>query len=252
MCRVAPTLILLPGLHGTADLFGPLLDVIPKEIPRRCISYPVEQLLSYDQLLHRIEDELRDEPSMVLIAESFSGPLAIRFAATHPRRVRALVLCASFIRLPRPPLIRRIMAPLLFHLPVSTAALRRYLVGHQTPREVVLDVRNRLRGSDSTVLLARLRESFRVDCSDALACCSMPLLYLRGNEDRVMPRAAMDPILAIRPDALVRTMPGPHMLLEARPDECWREIERFLTTPPRHFPGDAYYQNDTERRAGRR
>ena len=42
---------------------------------------------------------------MVLIAESFSGPLAIRFAAANPDRVRALILCASFIRLPKPPLI---------------------------------------------------------------------------------------------------------------------------------------------------
>jgi pimeloyl-[acyl-carrier protein] methyl ester esterase len=223
-----PTLILLPGLHGTADLFAPFLNVIPAEFPRRVISYPSDKTLSYDQLLDRIGEELKEESTLVLIAESFSGPLAVRFAADHPERVKAIVLVASFVRLPRPPWQRRLLAPLLFRLPISIIALRRYLAGPQAPRDVVVDLRNSLRHSRPAVLLARLRESFRVDCSDALSRCPMPLLYLAGTEDHLMPRQALDTILAIRPDTLVVTIPGSHMLLQTKPAECWREIAPFV------------------------
>ncbi len=152
-----PTLILLPGLHGTADLFEAFLKVVPAEFPRQAISYPTEQYLPYDQLLTRLEEELKAERSLVLIAESFSGPLAVRFAAAHPRRVRAVVLCASFVRLPLPPWYERLLAPILFRLPISLAALRRYLMGSEAAREVLLTVRQSLRQSRPKVLLAPAR-----------------------------------------------------------------------------------------------
>jgi len=223
-----PTLILLPGLHGTADLFDGFLKVIPAEFPRRAISYPSDEYLSHDRLLEYIQEQTKEDKSLVLIAESFSGPLAVRFAAAHPDRVRAIVLCASFIRLPQPPWRRRLLAPLLFHLPILTAALRRYLVGPQAPRELVVRLRESLRQSRPSVLLARLRESFRADCTDALAHCRMPLLYLAGSEDRLIPSAVVDPIRAVRPDTIVVTIAGPHMLLQTQPAGCWREIHRFL------------------------
>src|SRR4051812_4389167 len=94
------SLILLPGLHGTADLFLPLLAAIPPDLPTRIISYPTHEPLSYDDLLRLIDTQLSNEESIVLIAESFSGPLALRYAAMHPARVRAVILCASFIRSP--------------------------------------------------------------------------------------------------------------------------------------------------------
>jgi pimeloyl-ACP methyl ester carboxylesterase len=69
---------------------------------RSHLSYPPDQTLSYDALLEVIEQQLRFEKEMVLIAESFSGPLAVRFAAAHPTRIKAVVLVASFVKLPVP------------------------------------------------------------------------------------------------------------------------------------------------------
>jgi pimeloyl-ACP methyl ester carboxylesterase len=248
-----PSLILLPGLAGTAELFGPFLNIVPEGFPRRVISYPNEESLSYDQLLSRMTEELKEERSMVLIAESFGGPLSVRFAADHPDRVKAIVLCASFIRLPRPPWLQRILGRLLFHLPVSVAALRRYLAGDQASEMVLTELRNSLRHSRPSVLLARLHESFRVDCREALSRCSMPLLYLAGSEDRLMPRQAIDPIRAVRPDVMVVTLDGPHMLLQTEPDACWLAISQFLgaaglipfSTSPIAAPGESVHKTPT-------
>jgi pimeloyl-ACP methyl ester carboxylesterase len=225
---MAPRLILFPGLHGTADLFAPLLEAIPRTFARRAISYPSDAILPYTDLIHFLEDTLRDEASVVLIAESFSGPLAIRFAAAHSGRVQALVLCASFVRLPRPPWHRRLLAPILFRLPPLAPALRHFLAGSDASPAMMQLLQPSLRQGKPNVLLARLHEAFRVNVSADLARCSMPLLYLSGTADRLMPRAAIDPILAIRPDTIVRTIDGPHMLLQTRPVESWQAIETFL------------------------
>src|SRR3712207_7220422 len=40
----------LPGLDGTGELFRPLLNVIPRDVPTRVIDYPIDRPLSYDQL----------------------------------------------------------------------------------------------------------------------------------------------------------------------------------------------------------
>jgi hypothetical protein len=46
-----PQLVLLPGLDGTGELFGPFLKVIPQSWPRRVVSYPVDRVLSYWELV---------------------------------------------------------------------------------------------------------------------------------------------------------------------------------------------------------
>jgi pimeloyl-ACP methyl ester carboxylesterase len=91
-------LILLPGMHGTSELFSALLKCAPPQIECIPIDYPVSQRLGYEQLLERIERQIPWDRSIFLLGESFSGPLAIRYAARHPDRVRGLILCVTFAR----------------------------------------------------------------------------------------------------------------------------------------------------------
>jgi pimeloyl-ACP methyl ester carboxylesterase len=86
-----PSLILLPGLDGTGDLFRPLLDVLPPGIDFLVVAYPADRPLTCDELLPILAEQIPPDRPLVLVAESFSGPLALRFAAAHPDRVRAVV-----------------------------------------------------------------------------------------------------------------------------------------------------------------
>src|SRR5829696_4757703 len=90
-----PTLILLPGMDGTGDLFRPFMDIVPPGWPCRTVSYPTDRILRYDELLTVAERHLCGERDVVVVAESFSGPLALRLACGRPAQVKAVVLVAS-------------------------------------------------------------------------------------------------------------------------------------------------------------
>lgn len=103
-------LVLLPGLDGTGTLFTPLLDHLAATPV--VASYPPEPL-SYERLLAQVARLLPDGP-FVILAESFSGPLAIRLAYRRPPGLQALVLVSSFPRFPWGRWLRWSVAPWMF------------------------------------------------------------------------------------------------------------------------------------------
>src|SRR5438552_17474544 len=106
-------IVLLPGLHGSDELAAPLLAQIPASFQARVVMYPKSRPYSYESLLKVLQDQIpQDEPAL-LIAESFSGPMAIRYAAARPDHVRGIVLSASFILPPAPRWIRSLPLKLI-------------------------------------------------------------------------------------------------------------------------------------------
>lgn len=78
------------------------------------------------------------------------------------------------------------------------------------------------------VLAHRARDLLRVDASEAFTALPVPLLYLRATRDRLVGARSRDHVLRHRPDANVVDIDGPHLLLQARPEACWRAVEAFL------------------------
>jgi pimeloyl-[acyl-carrier protein] methyl ester esterase len=227
-----PTLVLLPGLDGTGDLFLPLLGVLPGHVTTRVVTYPTGEALSYPALSDLVEGQLRTERDVVLVAESFSGPVALRYAAAHPARVRAVVLCASFVRAPLPRWLRYLAAPLLLRIPPPAFALRRLMVGRNASESLVRAVRESIRRVAPHVLAGRLRDVFDLDCSYALRECAAPILYLVAAGDALVGRSCVEAVRAVNPHVSVRTVDGPHLLLQSEPRAAWREVARFLTDTP--------------------
>ncbi len=95
-------LVLLPGMDGTGVLFAPLLGELDPRISPWVVPYPADEPLSYDELLPLVRRALPSGEPFFLLAESFSGPLAIKLASEAPGNVRALVLVSTFIKNPLP------------------------------------------------------------------------------------------------------------------------------------------------------
>jgi len=92
-------LIVLPGLDGTGALTAPLGDTLRGSHDVEIISYPTN-LTRYEDIAPWLAPQLGSR-DYALVAESFSGPLAIAIAAERPQGLKALVLVASFARSPR-------------------------------------------------------------------------------------------------------------------------------------------------------
>ncbi|MDH5492671.1 MAG: alpha/beta hydrolase [Myxococcales bacterium] len=219
--------LLLPGMDGTGDLFGPLAEHLEPELCPRVISLPPRRPLSYDALLDAIPAP--DGPFFV-VAESFSGPLGIRLAARYPDRLRALVLVASFARAPS-----RIagwtggaFGRWLFSQRPPDLALRAGLLGMDASADEVSALRAALDAVDPAVLAARARAIASIDVRELFAQSQAPVLYLAGRRDRVLSARVLAEMRRLRADMEVRVLDAPHLVLQRRPAEAARLISEFL------------------------
>lgn len=120
-------LVLLPGMDGTGGLFSEFLEALGPGLHPIVVPYPPDQPLDYSQLESIVRSRLPSDQPFVLLAESFSGPIAISIAASAPRGLLGLVLCCSFARSPRPvfSVLRSIVAFLpVWRLPFTCLTMR--------------------------------------------------------------------------------------------------------------------------------
>jgi pimeloyl-ACP methyl ester carboxylesterase len=121
MVPPALKLVLLPGMDGTGSLFADFVDALPKSFNAVTVRYPTEQCLSYSDLEDLVRAACPISGPFVLLAESFSTPLAIKYAATNPNNLEGVVLCAGFATSPVRGWRRflgSLLAPLVFHIPI--------------------------------------------------------------------------------------------------------------------------------------
>lgn len=221
---------LLPGLDGTGRLFQPFLDRATGAIDFRVVSYPPDRFLGYEALAEMVRAELPTDRPFAILGESFGGPLALRLSESRPGNLRALVLSSSFHRRPAAPAISalRLLSPAYFRLPLPDHAVRLLLAGDDAPDEIVHAVQKAVASVKGSVMAARAREAIRVDMSDALRSCPVPILFLGGKKDRLLRSALPIEVRALRADAEIRMLDAPHLVLERRPEEAMNIVEDFL------------------------
>jgi pimeloyl-ACP methyl ester carboxylesterase len=220
-------LVLLPGMIGTADLFQPLLSVIPNDINTRVIAYPPDKPLSSLQLVQFVEAELLTETDVILLGESYSGAIALAVAANHPMKIRAVILTGAFVQPPWPSWIRWFIHPLLLRWPPPSWLIRFFAAGANASEERVGWIRTAFQRPNADVMTLRAHNALTMDFSSALLNCRVPILYLAPDRDRLVRRSNLRSILKIRPDVQVQELEGPHLILQIAPKICWQIIERF-------------------------
>src|SRR4051812_42890566 len=112
------TLVLLPGMDGTGQLFDLFVSALSGEFEIKVAAYPTSTPLGYAELEAIARETIPKEGPYVILGESFSGPIAISLAASAPAQLKGLILCCTFIRNPRPAL--SFFSPFLRLLPVGS------------------------------------------------------------------------------------------------------------------------------------
>lgn len=231
MPTAALKVVLLPGMDGSGDLFTDFLAALPAAYDKQTAQYPADQELSYADLEPLVRPLLPNDAPFVLVAESYSSPLAIRIAASHPEGLVALVLCAGFATSPLKGLLHDLtgLLPLRTLRPVFPSFVTRMLLlGDDASDALVTAVAAEIDWVEPAVLAARVREVLMVDVRAELAEINVPIQYLRAAKDRLVSVECMEEIVTIQPSTAVATIDAPHLLLQCEPQICARVISEFV------------------------
>ena len=229
--RSKRTLVLLPGFDGTGSLFTPLRKALDPSIRTEVISYSTDRSQDYDELCSQVLRELPKTPH-VIVAESFSGPVALKAVTHRPKGLQALVLSTSFAVNPRPWIslpVRNLLGPWFFRIRPPIWTIRALLAGADASAELCKAVRDTVKTVSPQVLAFRFREVLRADATADLLQCPVPIFYLCGTRDRLLGKGAVRSLSAARPDATIINVQGPHLLLQTAPDVCAAHIETVVT-----------------------
>jgi pimeloyl-ACP methyl ester carboxylesterase len=233
------TLVLLPGMDGTGDLFAPFVAALGQGFTTHIVRYPTDRITTVEELTAIARDALPTATPYALLGESFSGPIAIRLAFERPPHLRALVLCCSFARNPQARLARLASALLNWRCPLPPVGLiSAALMGRYAKPSAKEALRTALASVRADVLRARMKQVLAVDTRDLLKRVTLPLLDLRAAQDLLVSTRSAKEVLRLAPQTQVTSLAGPHFLLQTQPEAAAAAVKAFLRQlkQPNHYP----------------
>lgn len=227
--------MLLPGLDGTGNLFAKFVSAVTPNLDVRIVRYPTEHPLSYADLFSTVVDAIPQAQPFVLLAESFSTPLAAKLASTNPANLKGLVICAGFVRNPLRGWLRYVKSfvrPILFRIPPPRFVLEHFLIGAQAPCELRDELCRTLLSVAPKVMAFRVWSVMGCDATAELARVRVPTLYLQAEHDRLVTKSSFEEIREQKPDTILAVIAAPHFVLQREPDKAAALITQFIASLP--------------------
>lgn len=228
---VASKCVFLPGLDGTGLLFDEILPLLTPALKSTVVAYPCKTAASPAELLQRIDASLPENEPYFMLAESFSGPLALRAVGKMRNPPVALILCSSFGCSPvskTASLVLRLFAASGFSkLPIPKWLIRRYLLG-DAPENVILSFRQAMSRLSNRALASRFQVLAGYDHDFVPTSLKLPILYIRALQDRLVHKRDLTWLQHRFPHIRICEVDSPHFVLQARPQQSARLILEFL------------------------
>ncbi len=226
---LAPRLILLPGMDGQGTLFAPFIDAIrthrdPKDLSIHALAYGAAES-AYDALTQRVLSALPREAPLILLAESFSGPIAIRIGAMPPKNLRGVVPVSTFAQPPGATSLARRLKPRaltqLLRISPPRWAIHTWMAQGATAQDLA-KIQMAITQTPPRTLAARLHQIATVNEVNSLADLSVPGLALHPTRDRLVRQRLLVPTHWEQ-----KEVDGPHLLLQVAPVPCAAHIADF-------------------------
>jgi pimeloyl-ACP methyl ester carboxylesterase len=220
---------MLPGMDGTGNLFSPLLAQLPAHIVPTVIRYSATSKLSYSALVEMVQKQISTHQPYVLLAESFSGPIAISLAAKANAQLKGVILSCTFASNPR-----RNLSKLSFLVPKSpintwtVPMMYPLLLGKHDNPELRQQLLEALTQASPEVIRYRLDEVMAVDETLSLKAITQPILYLQANNDYIVPASAGKNIVKLAQQAQIVSLDATHLLLQVAAKEAALQISNFI------------------------
>jgi len=227
------TIVFLPGMDGTGISFEPPGQVLPQDVIVKVIKYPTDRLLSFEDTVQYTKEQIQnDQGDIIVLAESFSGPVAIALVGSGQLKAKCLILCSTFARSPRPVLLKILSyLPLEFLLKLRFPRflLRCMVQGGEEATDLLIGLWARVRVIvPAKVLVHRLKLISQVDVRKWLPKLTLPCLYIQASSQRSVPASSLFDFAEAIPDLRVKRIRGPHFILQAQPRASLAVIEGFV------------------------
>jgi len=218
--RMIPTLVLMPGLDGTGLLFERFVSALPPNIRTCIIEYP-RDAVSLEEYVTVVGERL-PASRVVLLAESFSGIVALYLLRKHHVLVEKIIFVASFGSIPRRYL--RMLLPffpiLAWSIPlIPSAAWRFFCLGAGATHADIAKLKGVLAQVNPRVVAHRLKLVASAKIADDPRI-DVPAYYLQAEGDRLVPHNAAEHLRRLFSHFTLLRVPGPHFLLQTSPAEC--------------------------------
>ena len=217
-------LVFLPGFDGDARLRQDFVDELGRVHRIRAVSYPNRKLGTLDGYRAHAMAMVPVDWEPFLVAESFGGLVAARWASVDPR-VKGVVLCAAFARNPvsvaaslgasLPSMVK--LAPWL-SAPLARAS------GDPMRARWSSGFTRSLGALDNEVVAERLRLISTEDVGPLLGGLRVPVIVVQFESDQVVGAASRAHLESVCHNARVLRLPGPHFAIETKPRECAQAI----------------------------
>lgn len=220
-------------MDGTGISFEPLGKLLPPDVKVKVIQYPADKCLSFKETVQCALDQIQtDQEEVIVVAESFSGPVAIELVGSGKLRAKCLILCSTFATTPRPILLKLLeYLPLewLMELPFPSFILKHVVEGGKEAADLFHSMWKRVRSQvPGEVLVHRLKVINQMDVRKWLPLITIPCLYIQASSDRSVPASSLFDFIEGVPDLRVKRIKGPHFILQAQPQACWDEILNYV------------------------
>jgi pimeloyl-[acyl-carrier protein] methyl ester esterase len=224
-------LVLMPGLDGTGLSFEPLLPLLPADAKVTIVRYPKDLLLSFEETVEYAAAQIPAGVPPIIVAESFSGPIAIQMIGSGRIKAKALVLCATFAKSPRPivwRITRFLRLPLLIR-PDMPKRFFKIVIGENKLIAKLLPLWKKVHADvPARVINHRLKIINQVDVTKWLKNLPVPCCYLQATNDRVVPSSCLTDFENCIPNLVIKRIKAPHFILQAQPRACLEAIEEFV------------------------
>jgi len=226
------TLVLLPGMNGTGELFAEFLSYYDGD--HLVISLPESGPQDHANLANVINKQLPNE-DYILLAESFSGGIVPELLKLNLTQMKGVIFVASFLSSPRGYLIglaKLLPIKTLASLPLSNIVHRLLFLGQEATKPLLSTFANVIKSIPKQVLSSRLEVMKRQQLPQVTF--NIPAIYIQALSDRLIsPKKSQEVAYVFKHVEFVE-IEGPHFILQAKPRVAARLVTEAVSSIINH------------------
>lgn len=157
----------------------------------------------------------------ILVAESFSGPIAYEIALRKPQTIKSVIFTASFLENPRHHILflsRFVPIKLLFALPIPDFVVKHFFLGSSADEHLINLFRQSVRKVTPSVLSYRLKAVRKLSVTQKT--CDVNAIYIQATNDKLVPDSCVEIFKKACKNLNVFRVQGTHCILQTNPLAC--------------------------------